>query len=305
MTDNDIVIISEDDDVLIEEVNHCSIEETAVAKSDYTCPVCACTVGNNEEQHICETCGTPHHKDCYEYAGGCAIFGCRKGVIRAKSAGQQIAEAAAPVNLGLMRIWSWVFRLHWLTFLVTALGVIIATMMGAMHYFLTSAIFIISHSLFYFLNGIALIAMLPAIFVPLGALAYMLLLPAAIVMRIHFYSINLALPEGNSAIAKSIADRVDMPQTAVYVRKLNTLLTRIAEFLLVLTTLACITIGGLGLLGLVASSSFFPILAASITLAIVRLIMLPLFNAAIESRITILVTFQNRLIASAKQAKGK
>ena len=28
---------------------------------------------------ICERCETPHHADCWDYAGGCALFGCRPG----------------------------------------------------------------------------------------------------------------------------------------------------------------------------------------------------------------------------------
>jgi hypothetical protein len=48
------------------------------------------------------------------------------------------------------------------------------------------------------------------------------------------------------------------------------------------------------------SSAFF---GGFVILMAVRLIMLPLFKAALESRVTILITFQNRLIASSKQSK--
>ena len=25
----------------------------------------------------CSTCKTPHHRDCWEFVGGCSIFGCK------------------------------------------------------------------------------------------------------------------------------------------------------------------------------------------------------------------------------------
>ena len=38
------------------------------------CPVCASRIGG--EVHTCERCDTPHHTDCWDYNGGCAIFAC-------------------------------------------------------------------------------------------------------------------------------------------------------------------------------------------------------------------------------------
>jgi hypothetical protein len=32
----------------------------------------------NGEIVICRRCQTPHHRDCWEYAGGCATYGCRE-----------------------------------------------------------------------------------------------------------------------------------------------------------------------------------------------------------------------------------
>ena len=44
------------------------------------CPVCG------EEAtgavRTCENCGTPHHADCWEYAGKCALYACEPGVVR-------------------------------------------------------------------------------------------------------------------------------------------------------------------------------------------------------------------------------
>ena len=43
---------------------------------DANCPVCSTPVG--DEARECGLCFTPHHKDCWEYLGGCAVFACRK-----------------------------------------------------------------------------------------------------------------------------------------------------------------------------------------------------------------------------------
>ncbi|HXX95007.1 MAG TPA: hypothetical protein VEN81_15380 [Planctomycetota bacterium] len=40
------------------------------------CPVCACPLGPPVRR--CPTCGTSHHADCWEYFGGCAIYGCAR-----------------------------------------------------------------------------------------------------------------------------------------------------------------------------------------------------------------------------------
>ena len=38
------------------------------------CPVC----GNKIDKGVnCPGCGTPHHEDCWEYFGGCSIYGCK------------------------------------------------------------------------------------------------------------------------------------------------------------------------------------------------------------------------------------
>jgi hypothetical protein len=43
-----------------------------------SCRVCGEELHN--EIVICRRCQTPHHRDCWEYAGGCATYGCRETV---------------------------------------------------------------------------------------------------------------------------------------------------------------------------------------------------------------------------------
>lgn len=59
-------------------MKHCKqtiVQEPAVVDSPPHCPVCSTTITG--ETHTCTRCNTPHHKDCWEYAKGCAIYGCK------------------------------------------------------------------------------------------------------------------------------------------------------------------------------------------------------------------------------------
>ena len=38
------------------------------------CPVCSTQI--NEEPKVCQRCFTPHHQDCWDYCGECAVFAC-------------------------------------------------------------------------------------------------------------------------------------------------------------------------------------------------------------------------------------
>jgi hypothetical protein len=40
-----------------------------------TCPVCG-AAGGRLPSLSCPDCDTPHHRDCWEFNGGCAIYGC-------------------------------------------------------------------------------------------------------------------------------------------------------------------------------------------------------------------------------------
>lgn len=42
------------------------------------CPVCSQETGRGNTVH-CAACNAPHHRDCFEYNGRCAIFGCGQG----------------------------------------------------------------------------------------------------------------------------------------------------------------------------------------------------------------------------------
>lgn len=62
-----------------------------VAPAPVTCPVCAGALGD-EVGCACVRCATPHHRRCFEYARGCAVFACEGRSHRAW-------EPAAPATL--------------------------------------------------------------------------------------------------------------------------------------------------------------------------------------------------------------
>ncbi len=57
-----------------EEGNSVDIVAAHQDDSRATCPVCRTTV--KDEGKVCPRCHTKHHEDCWDYSGGCAIFGC-------------------------------------------------------------------------------------------------------------------------------------------------------------------------------------------------------------------------------------
>lgn len=75
--------------------------ETDVAEVP-RCPVCAGPVGGSDELPVlgCPRCGTPHHADCWEYHGGCAVYGCRE-----QAPPEAVEVAAWPVALRDYRSW--------------------------------------------------------------------------------------------------------------------------------------------------------------------------------------------------------
>ena len=62
------------------EVDHCpkcGVEFVIEEVADIECPHCHATVSG--ESVTCPECGTPHHQDCWEYYGGCGVYGCPQG----------------------------------------------------------------------------------------------------------------------------------------------------------------------------------------------------------------------------------
>ncbi|NSW54780.1 MAG: hypothetical protein HPY44_02090 [Armatimonadetes bacterium] len=71
---------------VIEVIPRRRMEPGRAEKSMAECPVCQGRVLRGELYVTCPACGTPHHQDCWEYYGGCGVYGCpqgpQKGVVR-------------------------------------------------------------------------------------------------------------------------------------------------------------------------------------------------------------------------------
>ncbi len=48
---------------------------TVKAPKPTLCPVCGVSV-ESKEALACVACSSPHHKECWDYTGGCSLFGC-------------------------------------------------------------------------------------------------------------------------------------------------------------------------------------------------------------------------------------
>ncbi len=113
-----------------------------VAEGAADCPVCGSSISG--AVRVCGRCDTPHHAECWEYVGDCAIFGCRArppggnalpgavsgggaagvgegegdgevhGHLPASPAEHRLAEAASGI-----RIWAKLFRAQWWALVVT------------------------------------------------------------------------------------------------------------------------------------------------------------------------------------------
>lgn len=269
-----------------------------IAKTDYACPVCASIVTDNETQHVCESCSTPHHRDCWEYAGGCAIFGCRKDLSRERASGDGLEETIAPVNLKVIKIWNWLFRMHWVAFLFVGLG-FASTVMGMSLYMLVTVLAKMTSLPFFFLTlGLLRVFLwIPPVILIIGALSYILLLLPFAAMTLCFHTMSLSLPPVKSSLAKSIADKVDIPPVAMIGIKVSAILRKLAELLIVMTLIMAIAEI------MDSGSSGIEITLSLVFLPLARVLIRPVLDGAVKSRITYITTFQNRLIASSKQSK--
>jgi hypothetical protein len=58
------------------------------------CPICQTGIGSDEATTHCPTCQTPHHQECWNEIGGCAIYGCESAHAAGKPAEPEHALSA-------------------------------------------------------------------------------------------------------------------------------------------------------------------------------------------------------------------
>lgn len=74
--------------------------------------VCA-LCGTEDAGRACTRCQTPHHQDCWDYGGGCSIYGCAGGAAGPATptnptAPVEIDEASLPVVSRASRVTAWI-----------------------------------------------------------------------------------------------------------------------------------------------------------------------------------------------------
>lgn len=74
--------------------------------NDVRCAVCSCAIHGHSRS--CPVCQVPYHLDCWSYAGGCAIFGCKGAAQAAKHHGP--IASVAPREPALIRLGDLMFR---------------------------------------------------------------------------------------------------------------------------------------------------------------------------------------------------
>ena len=92
------------------------------------CPVCSTGLDCGSTV-VCPRCLTPHHSDCWIYAKGCSIYGCK--AVKKAVEFRTLAEAADGNSIGYRRIKDWfsLIVLQWLALygIVTAFSLLVQT----------------------------------------------------------------------------------------------------------------------------------------------------------------------------------
>src|SRR5205809_1051321 len=54
-----------------------SIGDSSSSLASASCPTCQTGIAAHEAAVSCPSCGQPHHQECWDEVGGCAIYGCQ------------------------------------------------------------------------------------------------------------------------------------------------------------------------------------------------------------------------------------
>jgi hypothetical protein len=156
--------------------------------------VCACNFEEDSEVKICNICNIPHHKDCWEYAEGCAIFGCKNACSPSSNSGRTNPEDRLDaLNLNSLNKWRRLVKLRWYSFLAACTG-----FLGI----IVTLLFLVVADFFYYPDtlGVAymyfLLLPVPVLVFVGGILLNLILLPGAMLMWLKFERIKLKIPSG-------------------------------------------------------------------------------------------------------------
>ena len=96
---------------------------SAAKNKEGRCPVCGCQVEKSDASLCCPRCSTPHHRECWDYTGGCAIFGCSKRGWQGRFDPVIFSKIRA-----MAERWQALFRRQWIAFGVAVFSLLIAVL---------------------------------------------------------------------------------------------------------------------------------------------------------------------------------
>ena len=90
--------------------------------SSCKCLICGCSIEDQGQTRLsCSRCDTSYHKDCWDYAGGCAVFGCDPDRWNPRTFS---SEETWQSFLTKVQWWSDAFKLQWFCLLLLSFGLI-------------------------------------------------------------------------------------------------------------------------------------------------------------------------------------
>lgn len=256
----------------------------------HECPVCATSMDAGALR-TCPRCETPHHADCYEFAGGCAIFGCAPPD---PAAPVPVVSGAAAHLQDLARRWSGIQRAQLLAGLTVGAGVLAAPFLALAAWALAGATSPLGRLL------IHAAGVVPAA----GVLAFCLLtIPGEVLGRrlARLSGTRLATPGQALALAHDL-ELTGLEATASRLARLG---PRVFGWL----AAVAVPLGALGVVAasLVPGQLGGPLagkFAAAFALGMVFFLgslVLALCDRVVASRARLVQTTQNRLVASTKK----
>ena len=81
------------------------------------CEVCGVALSNGEDLISCDRCETPHHRRCFDYNGGCAVYACKTKVLIQEAGTKFASEPEKSKALDSKRPWhlsSWFRKTMWI-----------------------------------------------------------------------------------------------------------------------------------------------------------------------------------------------
>ena len=105
-----------------------SLDILAIEKAkEATCPVCGTAI--EEAPQVCSLCHTVHHTECWDYAGGCAIFGCEQNEMVKNRKQLALKSPKEEQNFKIIKSetesWLKLAKINWTSFCLASFGMVV------------------------------------------------------------------------------------------------------------------------------------------------------------------------------------